>query len=177
VNSDGRTVHSGRLDDLDSLPRLVFVDRKEGDAHGVLADGRELESGDRAQEGVWDLGGDAGAIAGGRLSARGTSVVEVVQSGQGLAHDRVAGAPMQIRKEGNTACVRLELRVVQTLSRRQGGKRDAHAGFSVSVQATATTMLFNVRGRQHCRHLRPGTTSARSSVLRLPPGFVMPTTD
>ena len=71
---------------------LGLVGRQEGDADGVLPHRRQVEVDLGAQQGVGDLGEDAGAVTGVRLGAGGAAVVEVVQRGEALGHDRAASA-------------------------------------------------------------------------------------
>jgi len=87
------------------LRRLLRVGGQEGDADGVLARRGKLETGHGPQERVGHLHRDAGAVARGRLGSHGSTVVEVVQCGQGVRDDRVADPAEQIGDERDAAGV------------------------------------------------------------------------
>ena len=101
---------------------LLLVPGQERGADGVGVLRRELDAElgrHLAQEGIRHLHEDAGAVAGVRLRARGTTVLEVAQSGQCLGHDVVAGDAGQGRDEGHATRIVLVAGVVEPLGRRE----------------------------------------------------------
>ena len=68
------------------------------DAHGAAAGG---------EEGVGDLGEDAGAVAGGLLAARGTAVHQVAEDLQGLLDDVMGGTALGVHHEAEAAGIML----------------------------------------------------------------------
>jgi hypothetical protein len=88
---------------------------QEGDADGVTACRGKLEAGPGAQEGVGDLGEDAGAVAGVGLRAGGAAVLQVAQDGQCLLDDAVLGLAGERRDETHAAGVVFVARVVEAL--------------------------------------------------------------
>jgi hypothetical protein len=79
----------------------------------IAAGCRQLESAHRPQEAIGDLHQDAGSVAGVRLGARGATVVEVAQGGQGLDDDVVARLAGQRGDEGDAAGIVFVLTVVE----------------------------------------------------------------
>ncbi len=106
------------LDPRDGGGVLVVGVGQEGDADRVGADRREFEVDLGAQEGVRDLGEDAGAVTGVRLCAGGAAVLQVAQDGQRLLDDGVVGDAGQRGDESDATGVVLVSRVVQALSSR-----------------------------------------------------------
>src|SRR5262249_14977793 len=80
------------------------------------------------EELVRRLDEDAGAVAGVLLAAAGAAVLQVVEDGQGPAHDGVRPAPLQVDDEADAAGVVLVGRVVEPLP--AGRERVAHDGQS-----------------------------------------------
>jgi hypothetical protein len=91
------------------------VGRQEDQADTVLAVWRQRGGGDLAEEFVWCLDQDAGAVAGVDLAAAGAAVTEVDQHLQRLLHDGVRLPPLDVDHEADTAGVVLVLGVVQPL--------------------------------------------------------------
>ena len=89
---------------------------QEGQARRVGARGRQVEVADLTEEGVRDLGQDAGAVPGAGVAALGPAVLEVAQRGEGFGHHVMPWFAGQISDEGNAACVMLETAVVKALS-------------------------------------------------------------
>src|SRR6185437_16066618 len=96
-----------------------MVGRKEGDAHGVGAGLGEGEPGDRLEEGVGDLGQDAGSVAGVRVSTCRAAVLQIAKNAKGARYDFVAAAGPQVRDETYTTRVVFETTVVKPL---RGGR-------------------------------------------------------
>src|SRR5690606_36624826 len=97
------------------------VGGEEHDAGGVATRRRQLGRHHRAEELVRDLDEDAGTVAGAGLGTDGAAVVQVVQHGEGVPDDVVAGGAGQRGDEADAARVVLLGRLVQTGSR--GGSR------------------------------------------------------
>ncbi len=81
----------------------------------VAARIRQPESAGVAEHLVGDLGQDPGPIAGFRVAALRSPVIQVPQHGEGLGHDLVAAATGQVRHEADAAGVVLVTAVVETL--------------------------------------------------------------
>jgi hypothetical protein len=126
---DGQALLGGQAGDvLDARGALGLVDGQEGDADGVLAHRRQVEVDLGAQQRVGDLREDAGAVAGVRLGAGRTAVVEVVQGGQPRGHDLPRGTTLHVGDEGDATGVLVVGRVVQAGRRGYGGERHSRAG-------------------------------------------------
>ena len=102
-----------RLDPLDRGCTLGLVARQEGGAHGIRAAHGQVEVDDGTEEGIGDLGQDAGPVAHEGVGAGGAAVLEVPQRGQGVVDDVVAGAPPHRRHESHAAGVVLVLAAVE----------------------------------------------------------------
>ena len=89
--------------------------RQEGHADRVGAGLRQREGHHGPQDGVRHLQQHAGTVAGRLVRAGGAAMIEVLQGGQALGDDVVAGLPAQLRDEGNPAGVVLECGIVETL--------------------------------------------------------------
>ena len=81
---EGQFLEGG--DGLGPLCRLLGQECRAG---GVVAGGRKGESRDGAEEGVGDLGEDAGTVSGAVVGAHGAAVFEPAQGLECLVHDRV----------------------------------------------------------------------------------------
>jgi hypothetical protein len=103
-----------RGDKVDDRARLLLFGGQEDIAHCVAARRRQVETRHRAQEGVGHLDRDARPVAGGRFGSGCSPVVEVVQRGERLRDDPVAGPAVEIRDECDAARVVLVRRVVET---------------------------------------------------------------
>ena len=125
------------LEQRDRLGAVVGVGGQEGEAGGVREDrraavGRRPGLGQREvdrgpQQRVGHLEHDPGAVPAGRLAAGGTTVVEVVQDDQGVAHDRVAGHAAGVGDGADPAGVVLVRGVVEPLrARGRAGLRHRH---------------------------------------------------
>ena len=86
---------------------------------GVRALGGQLEVDDGAEEAVRDLDQDARAVTGVRLGARGTTVLEVDQRGDGLLDDVARLAAVHVDDEGDATGVVLVGGVVQAVAARR----------------------------------------------------------
>ena len=111
----------GRDDLVDRLQRgraLARIAGEEGGADGVLALRWQLGVEHLAEERVGDLDQDPRAVAHVGLGAGGAAVVEVAQRRQAELDHAVAGAPVHVDHERDTARVVLEARVVEAVARR-----------------------------------------------------------
>ncbi len=166
--------------------RLVVTGQERG-AHGVRPAGRQLEV-RRPRAGT-----RRGPAAGSRrrrpswLGARGTSVVEVAQRGEGLRHDVVAGDAGQGGHERHAARVVLDGGGRRALGRGRNGVLVKGTGFSRRRQlpeATRESTRPAESATRCCRNRaslalgrcaaaasdRQGTTLARADLPRLPAG-------
>ena len=141
--------------------RAVVVARQEDHAGGVLADRRQLEVHDRAEEGIRHLGQDAGAVTRAGIRADRTAVLEVAQRGQREIDDVVPGLAAQRRDHRQAAGVLLERRVVHALLLREAGMPDG-AVLAWGGDATGARSHIN---RPHV-DAQNGTTSARAPECR-----------
>ena len=111
------------LQRADGLRPLREVLGQEGGSGRVVPGGRKGESGDGAEEGVGDLGEEAGTVTGAVVGAYGAAVFEPAQGGQGGVNDVVPRLPPQRGDDGEAAGVLLLLRVVEP--GRFGKRREA----------------------------------------------------
>jgi len=94
---------------------------------------REAESAALAlEELVRHLDEDAGSVARVHLAAAGAAVQEVLEHGEGLAHDRVRLSPLDVHHEADPAGVVLVRRIVQAL--RRGKPRARHRRYAMIVR-------------------------------------------
>ena len=101
------------------------------------AGGRSASS-DGAEEGVGDLGEDAGTVTDERVGAGGAAVVEVAQRVEGVDDDVVAGGPPHRRHQGHAAGVVLVLAAVQARVGGLGGEAgDGHVASPSSGSSAA----------------------------------------
>ena len=119
--------HVAPAEDLDALgggellqhgdrARLVgAVLRKEHQTGRVLPRRRQVEVDHGAVEAVRDLQHDAGAVAGERVGATGTAVIETAERVQTLGDDVVDTTTVHVRDQSETAGVVFVRRVVQAL--------------------------------------------------------------
>jgi hypothetical protein len=98
------------------------VDREERIADGVVADRRQREPGDLAEERVGDLRDDARTVAGAGVGADRTAMLEVAERVERGRDDVVAGGAAQGRDHGEAARVLLCGRVVHALRGRHGSE-------------------------------------------------------
>ena len=68
-----------------------------------------------AVKGIRNLNEDPGAVAAQRIGTDGAAMVEVVQDQQGLLHDRMACAALDVGNEANAASIVFEATRIQTL--------------------------------------------------------------
>ena len=105
------------LDDLlDGLARGGRVAgrlRQKRDARGIRPLGGQVELGDRAQEGIWNLQQNARAVTAVRFGSGGTAVLEVQQGGDRLVHDVAAAAAVDVHHHGHATRIVLKCGVVQ----------------------------------------------------------------
>ena len=130
--------------------RSVSSLRQEGGAHGIRAGHGEVEVHDLAEEGVRDLGEDAGAVADQRVGAGGAAVLEVAQRGEGVVDDVVTRASPHRGHEGDTAGVVLVLTAVQPRVGGLGGEaRRSHVRVTVlgGSQVRCGTQVGHTRSR------------------------------
>ena len=123
------------LDARLGLGALGLAGREEGDAHGIRAGDREVEVDDLAEEGVGDLGEDAGPVTHQRVGAGRAAVLEVAQRRQGVLDDVVSCRAAHGGDHGHPAGVVLELAAVQPRVGGLGGEaRGRHSGHRPSRQ-------------------------------------------
>jgi hypothetical protein len=101
------------LDHLLELLPARRVLRQEADADAVAAGLGELEVDDLAEELVRDLDQHPGAVAGQRIGARGTAVLEVLEGPQAHLDDLVGRPVVETGDERDTTCVVLVAGVVE----------------------------------------------------------------
>ncbi|SKZ72239.1 Uncharacterised protein [Mycobacteroides abscessus subsp. abscessus] len=101
------------LDALGGGRGVVRALRQEGDTGRVAALGGQFEVDNFTQEAVGDLDHDSGTVAGVRLCARSTTVLQVDQRGDRLVHDVAAATTMHIDYKRNTARVVFVGRVIE----------------------------------------------------------------
>ncbi len=117
---------------LELVAALLLL-REEADGDAVLPGGRQLRADDAAQQLVWQLQEDPGAVARVRIGARRAAVLEVLEGGDRPPDRLVGGLAAQPRDERDAAGVMLVCGVVQTdrlgrpLARRQEGAPDGRA--------------------------------------------------
>ena len=109
-------VRSDELDGSAGAGTFGLVNGHERQANGVGPRFREADSGYPSQEGVRNLEENACAVASGRISASGTTVVKIAQCLKSLLDDLVAGHTCHGGHEGHAAGIVLELGVVEALS-------------------------------------------------------------
>ena len=115
----GRDGGDGRLD----AGTLIAITGQEGDSRGIGASGWQLEVHDLTQEGIRDLGEDAGSVAHHRVGPGRTAVLKVAQGCHCVVDDVVPCTAAHGRDKRDPACVVLELGAVQPLVRRLGRKK------------------------------------------------------
>ena len=86
---------------------------QEGDAGGVVAAGGQVEVDHVARRSRGDLEQDAGPVAAVLLAPGGPPVGQVLEGGEGLAHQAVGGPALQVGHQGDAAGVVLEAGVVE----------------------------------------------------------------
>ena len=117
---------------------LVGVVGQVGHADGVRTRRRQVGIQHGAEEGVRDLGEDAGAVTDQRVGAGGAAVVEVAQGVEGVDDDVVAGGAPHRRHHGHTAGVVLVLAAVQAGVGGLGGEAgDGHVASPSSGSSAA----------------------------------------
>ena len=108
---DHLALAGGRLfEDLLASVAVAVVRGQVEHANAVLAGGRQLDAHGAAagrQEGVGDLGEDAGPVTRGLLAARGTAVHQVAEDLQGLLDDVMGRTALGIRHEPEAAGIML----------------------------------------------------------------------
>jgi hypothetical protein len=110
------------LHDTPALRRLAGRAGQEDEARAVVPGGREGDARARAlaaEEGMRHLDEDARAVAGVDLAAARPPVQQVLEHLQGLAHDGVGSAPLDVHDEADAAGVVLVGGVVESLGRGQ----------------------------------------------------------
>ena len=98
------------------MTRSVGVLRHEDEADGILAgrgQGEALLGHLLDEEGVRDLHQHAGAVAHQRVGADGAAMLEVLEDGEAVLDDLVAGAVLQVDDEADAAGIMLARRVVE----------------------------------------------------------------
>ncbi len=104
------------------LGALGLVEGQERHADGVASHGRQIETGDRAQERVGDLRDDPGPVSGSGIRPHRTAVLEVTERLQRRRDDVVPRRSAQRGDHGETAGILLAARVVETLRRGNGAE-------------------------------------------------------
>ena len=92
----------------------------------------------------------AGAVAGVGLGTAGAAVIEIHEDLQALLHDLVGLAALDVDDEADAAGVVLELRIVETLLRRQTGPAGL-APFSAAAHffpRVSPNPLYSILGRR-----------------------------
>jgi hypothetical protein len=102
-----------RFDAAFQLGTLGIIDRQESHADRILADGRQFEVDDGAEEQIGDLRDDSCPIARAGIRPDCATVFEVSKSFKGKLDDVVAGRSTQRRDHRKTAGILLARRVVQ----------------------------------------------------------------
>ena len=103
---------------LRHVGRLGGIARQEDQADPVVTGGGKRDAEPAAlagQEGVGHLDGDARAVPGIDLASAGSAVQEVLEHGEGLAHDGVRLSPLDVDDEADAASVVLVSGIVQAL--------------------------------------------------------------
>jgi hypothetical protein len=125
----------GPLQEGPALGALRLVAGQEDQAGPVVTGGGQGKAEPTAlalEEPVRHLDEDAGSVAGVRLAAAGPAMQEVLQHREGLAHDRVGLAALDVHHEADPARVVLVRRIVQAL---RGGKpRARHRRHAIVVR-------------------------------------------
>ncbi len=153
--------HAG--EDLLARLRLLRIAGKE-DQPGPVVPGRgkgEAQAPRLAlEEGVRHLDEDAGAVAGVDLAAAGPAVEQVLQHGEGLAHDGVRLPPLHVHDEAHAARVVLVPWIVQALRRRQPWCRQCFSSLTFHATRSRSDLAHRAlrgltRYRVHLSHLPP----------------------
>ncbi len=90
---DQALISGDGLDDGQRVTAAARVGGQERQPGRVAARRGQLEGADSAEQLIGNLGQDAGAVAGLRVSALGAAVVQVAQDRQGLADSFMPGGP------------------------------------------------------------------------------------
>ena len=111
---DGQALLGGELGDVSlRLGAVVGVGGQEHEPHRVPPGLGEIEAARPGQETVRHLDEDAGPVAGGHLGPGGAAVRQMLEGGERLADEAVAGAALEVGHHGDPAGVVLEGGVVQ----------------------------------------------------------------
>ncbi len=136
------------FDRLDRHRGLTGVGGQEGRTDSVATCCRQVEVHCLPEQGVRNLQQDARTVAGVGLTARGTSVLEIAQSGQCVLDDLVRGLTGHRRHEGDTTCVVLERRVVQAV----GGDHGHSWSGGLPIGRTLTRSPRDAVGPKRVQH-------------------------